>query len=309
MRVTVIINKSGGTSAAAGDALEGRLTKAFGGAGITADIQLVAPDRLAQCMEEAATDDSIDALVAGGGDGTIGLAAAAAVRNKRVLGIVPLGTLNHLARDARIPSDIDGAIGVIAAGRTQAIDVASVNGNIFVNNSGVGLYPMMVRSREAQQRLLGRSKRIAMLVASVRALRHFSRHRLTIKVEGRKRPLETALLFVGNNRYETSLLTLGQRQALDRGELCIYALLARTRMELLGLAVRGLFGQLDQQDDFISLTDIREAEISARSPSLTISADGETLRLETPLRYRILPGALTLLMPPPPTPNLSAKAI
>ena len=297
MRVAVIVNQGGGAAASAGAPLEAQLHEAFAKAGVEADIDLVAPDRLADCFEEAATRGAIDALVAGGGDGTISLAAAAAVRHRRVLGVLPLGTLNHLARDAGIPFDLDGAVAVIAAGRTKAIDVAKVNGHLFVNNSAVGLYPVMVRSRDAQQRLLGRSKRLAMLVASVRALRHFGRHRLTIKVEGAKQPIETPLLFVGNNLYATSLLTLGRRSALDRGELCLYALLARTRKQLIGLALRGLVGRLDQQHDFISLTGVSEAEIGARLPALTVSADGETLRLDTPLRYRILPGALSLLMP------------
>lgn len=308
MRVAVIVNQGGGTAAAAGPSLETRLGDAFAKAGIEAGIDMVAPDRLAECLEQAAAREAIDALVAGGGDGTISLAAAAAVRHRRALGVLPLGTLNHLARDAGIPFDLDGAVGVIAAGRTQAIDVAEVNGHLFVNNSAVGLYPMMVRSRDAQQRLLGRSKRLAMLVGSIRALRHFGRHRLTIKVEGHKQPIETPLLFVGNNRYETSLLTLGQRGALDRGELCLYALLARTRRQLIGLALRGLVGRLDQQHDFISLTGVREAEIAARLPALTVSADGETLRLDTPLRYRILPGALSLLMPEPAATDAPTQA-
>jgi diacylglycerol kinase family enzyme len=300
MRVVAVINKGGGTSAAVGDALEERVASAFVGAGIDAAIRLVAPSGLPDAMEKAAAEHGPDALIAGGGDGTIGLAAAAAVRHGRVLGILPLGTLNHLARDAGIPGDIDGAVAVIAAGHKQAIDVASVNGHIFVNNSGVGLYPMMVRSRQAQQRLLRRSKRIAMLVASVRALRHFSRYRLTIVTEDGRQAIETPLLFVGNNRYETSLLTLGRRQRLDQGSLCIYAMLARTRIQMLGIALRGLFGQMDQRQDFVMLDDIGEAEIAARAPSLTVSADGETMRLDTPLRYRILPRTLTLLMPAPP---------
>jgi diacylglycerol kinase family enzyme len=266
---------------------------------IEAAIRLVGPEALAEAFEDAANDPGFDAVIAGGGDGTVGLAAAAAVRHDRTLGILPLGTLNHLARDAGIPADLAGAVAVIARGAARRIDVAEVNGHLFVNNSGVGLYPVMVRSRQAQQRAFGRSKRIAMLVASLRALRHFGRHRLTIRVEGNAQLIQTPLLFVGNNIYETSLLTLGRRAALDRGELCLYAMLARTRRRLIGLALRGLVGTLDQQRDFISLTGVSEAEIDARLPALTVAADGETLRLDTPLKYRIHPRALRLLMPAP----------
>jgi diacylglycerol kinase family enzyme len=299
MRVAIVVNRSGGTAAPAGRALADELRGACERVQIEAAIRLVGPEALAEAFEDAANDPGFDAVIAGGGDGTVGLAAAAAVRHDRTLGILPLGTLNHLARDAGIPADLAGAVAVIARGAARRIDVAEVNGHLFVNNSGVGLYPVMVRSRQAQQRAFGRSKRIAMLVASLRALRHFGRHRLTIRVEGNAQLIQTPLLFVGNNIYETSLLTLGRRAALDRGELCLYAMLARTRRRLIGLALRGLVGTLDQQRDFISLTGVSEAEIDARLPALTVAADGETLRLDTPLKYRIHPRALRLLMPAP----------
>ncbi|MDB5697851.1 MAG: diacylglycerol kinase family lipid kinase [Alphaproteobacteria bacterium] len=299
MRVTAVINRSGGTVVGGEAALPERLAAAFAEAGVQANIIFAAPDDLQAAFEEAAEDEGLDALIAGGGDGTVSLAAAVAVRAGLTLGLVPLGTLNHLARDAGIPADLEAAVAVIAAGHAEAIDVGEVNGRIFVNNSSVGLYPLMVRQREALRKRLGHSKRLAMLVASVRALRHFSRHRLTIRVAGREQPVETPLLFVGNNLYQTSLLALGQRSCLQDGALCLYAVLARSRLQLIGLALRGLIGTLDQQRDFISITGVRGAEIQSRRAALSVSADGETLHLQPPLHYRVLPSALRLLMPQP----------
>lgn len=302
MHVTAVINRSGGTVLGGDPELKESLAAAFASMGVQAKIILAAPGALQSAFERAADEPGLDALIAGGGDGTVSLAAAVAVRSGLTLGLLPLGTLNHLARDAGIPNDLDGAVAVIAAGHAEAIDVGEVNGHIFVNNSSVGLYPLMVRQREALRKRLGHSKRLAMLVASVRALRHFSRHRLTIRIAGREQPIETPLLFVGNNIYQTSLLALGRRLALQDGELCLYAVLARTRLQFLGLASRGLIGRLDQQRDFISLTGVTEAEIHSRHAALSVSADGETLHLEPPLHYRVRPKALRLLMPePPPT--------
>jgi diacylglycerol kinase family enzyme len=136
-----------------------------------------------------------------------------------------------------------------------------------------------------------------MLVASLRAMRHFSRHRLTIRIAGRDEPIETPLLFVGNGRYDTRLLTLGRRQMIDGGELCIYAVLARTPLQFVGLALRGMVGRLDQQRDFISLDSVKEAEILSGQSIMDVSTDGETQRLETPLCYRIRPGILPLIAP------------
>ncbi len=167
---------------------------------------------------------------------------------------------------------------------------------MFVNNSSVGLYPDMVRLREAQQERIGRGKRLAMLSASLASLRSFRRHRLWISAEGLEAPVRTPLLFVGNNRYQVNLFALGRRERLDGGELCLYAIRARSRAHLLWAGIRGIFGRLDQQRDFV--TDYgREAEIASNRPALTVSVDGETILLETPLRYRIRPGALRIFVP------------
>jgi diacylglycerol kinase family enzyme len=155
----------------------------------------------------------------------------------------------------------------------------------------------MVRAREAQQRQLGRSKRLAMLVASLRALYHFSRRRLTIRLAGGQAPIETPLLFVGNNHYDTKLFALGRREAIDQGTLCLYAPLARGRFHFVALSLRSLFGRLDQVRDFVNLDGIEAVEVDSSRKLLAVSTDGETWSLETPLRYKIRPGALRLLVP------------
>ena len=296
MKVRVIVNRHGGTLKASRKDAEAPLRDAFAAAGVEADIRLTEPDDIFDALGEAAKAPGLDAVVAGGGDGTLSCAAGHLAGSERPLGILPLGTLNHLARDAGIPADLDEAAAVIGAGHVRAIDLAEVNGRIFVNNSSVGLYPEMVLLREAEQERSGRGKRLAMLSASFTTLRHFRRHRLWISAEGLEAPVRTPLLFVGNNRYEVNLFALGQREALDEGELCLYAIRAKSRAGLFWAGIRGTFGRLDQQRDFVT-AHVREVEVSADRGVLTISADGETVRMETPLRYRIRPKALNLIVP------------
>ena len=298
MKVTVIVNRQGGTRKASKHDAEAPLRKAFAAAGVEAEIRLTEPDELDEALGEAAKAPGLDAVVAGGGDGTLSCAAGHLAGTGRPLGVLPLGTLNHLARDAGIPTELDEAAAVIAAGHVRAIDLAEVNGRIFVNNSSVGLYPHMVRLREAEQERKGRSKRMAMLSASLVTLRHFRRHRLWISAEGLEAPVDTPLLFVGNNSYEVNLFALGKREALDAGELCIYAVRARSRAGLFWAGIRGLFGRLDQQRDFVTAY-VREAEVSSDREAMIVSADGETVHMEMPLRYRIRPKALKLIVPAP----------
>ena len=114
-------------------------------------------------------------IVAGGGDGTVNAVAAHVVGTSTRLGVLPMGTLNHFARDAGIPSNLGSAIACIAVGHTRAVDVARVNDQIFLNNSSLGLYPTIVKMRDEQQQRLGRGKWPAFLWALVMALR--VRHR------------------------------------------------------------------------------------------------------------------------------------
>ena len=297
MKVRVIVNGSGGTLKGAEDE-EARIEAAFETAGVDADVRMTDSEDIFEAFKDAATAPGLDAVVGGGGDGTLSCAAGHLAGTGRPLGILPLGTLNHLARDAGIPAGIEEAAAVIAGGHTSDIDVAEVNGRVFVNNSSVGLYPDMVRLREAQQERTGRSKRLAVLSASFASLRSFRRHRLWISAPGLEAPVRTPLLFVGNNRYQVNLFGLGQRERLDEGELCLYAIRAKSRAHLFWAGIRGVFGRLDQQRDFITAY-VTEAEISSDRRALTLSADGETILMETPLRYRIRPKALRLIVPAP----------
>ena len=292
MKVRAIINRAGGS---ASDEATNEIATLLAKAGADAQVEAFAPDDLAKAIGDAAKGAGADVVAVAGGDGTLGTAAAALAGTGRPLGILPLGTLNHFARDAGIPTDLPGAVDAIVNGAPRQVDIAEVNGRVFVNNSAVGLYPHMVRLREAQQER-GRSKRLAMLSASLAALRTFRKHRLRIATPDSDVPVETPLLFVGNNRYQFDLFALGRRERIDGGELCLYAVRAHNRARLLWAGLRGLFGRLDQQRDFVTLY-VPEAEISSDRAALTVATDGEQQPMETPLSYRIRPRALTIMAP------------
>jgi diacylglycerol kinase family enzyme len=297
-KIRVVINRGGGSF---GDDKVAQLEPLFAKHGVEAEILAVDPAEIDRHCTEAAKAAGVDALVAAGGDGTIGTAAAAVAGTAMALGILPLGTLNHFARDAGIPLDLEQAVAAIAAGRTRQVDVAEVNGRIIINNSAVGLYPDMVRRRDAQQERIGRGKRLAMLVAGARAFWRFSRRRLTVRIEGHEGVVDTPLLFVGNNRYTMTPLALGKREAIDQGELSIYAPLARSPLHFLSIAVRAVLGREEKQGDFLTIGGIAAADIDSPRPTLRVATDGEAQMMETPLRYRIRAGALKLIVPKPKT--------
>ena len=296
MRIAVLLNGDGGRLSREPGLAE-QTRAAFADAGVEATVEMLSAGKLIARAEALVAAGGIDALVVGGGDGTQGAVAALLSGGDTPLGILPFGTLNHFARDAGIPGKVEDAVAVIAAGRVRRVDLAEVNGHVFVNNSSVGLYPLMVRDRERQQEHLGRGKWPAMARAALKAAWRLSRWRLRIHAEGQREEVETPILFIGNNRYETSLFGLGTRATLDDGQLYLYALKGRSRLALARAVCRALLGRLDQDRDFVVIGGVAEAVIESRRKRLHVAADGEALTLETPLTYRIRPGALKLLVP------------
>ena len=118
--------------------------------GVDADVELVdGGDCAMRCKAIAERGDAL--LIVGGGDGTISAAASALVGTETRLGILPLGTLNHFARDLGIPTNLDEAAQRDRGRQQRRVDVAEMNGRIFINNSAIGLYPLMVVDRDLQQ--------------------------------------------------------------------------------------------------------------------------------------------------------------
>lgn len=296
MRIAALLNGSASSLQRSPELAE-QVRAAFAAAGVEAVIETLESDQLLARAKALIAQGEIDALAAGGGDGTIGAVAGLLADGALPLGVLPLGTLNHFARDAGIPADMEAAVGVIARGHVAAVDVAEVNGRVFINNSSVGLYPLMVRDRERQQEHLGRGKWVAMMRAAVRALWHPSKWRLRISADGESAQVETPILFVGNNRYETGLFGLGTRASLSGGTLCLYAIRAHTRSGLARAVLRAVLGRLDRSRDFIVLDDVSEARVESGRARLHVAADGEAFVLETPLCYRIRPKALKLFVP------------
>jgi diacylglycerol kinase family enzyme len=294
-RVTVLLNRGGGAGAA-DPQIADKAGKALGDAGVDADIELVSGGECAvRCRAIAERGDGL--LVVGGGDGTISAAASALVGTQTKLGILPLGTLNHFARDLGIPTHLDEAAQLIARGHIRRVDVGEMNGRIFINNSAIGLYPLMVVDRDLQRRRLGRSKRVAMLVASLRTLIRFNHHRLTLTVnEDRTGRVDTPLLFVGNNEYRTDIGAAGTREKLDGGELCVFVMRKKTRRGMIAASLRALFNRM-RPDDLVRLDHVERLQVASHRSQLAVSLDGEVIRAEPPLDYKIRKQALLVIAP------------
>lgn len=293
VKIDVIINVSSGV--AKNNDLQARLTALFSDKEPNARVSFAANGAEVVRLAKAAADGDAEIVVAGGGDGTIGSVTAQMVHTNKTLGVLPLGTMNHFAKDLGLPLDLDGAIATILAGHTVIVDLGEVNGRIFVNNSSLGLYPSLVREREKQMRL-GWGKWPAYLWASFAVLRRYPFLDVRLDVDGRQLARRTPFVFIGNNEYEMETLNIGGRACLDAGQLSLYVTNRTGRLGLMRLALRALFGGLRQEKDFLAMC-TKQIWIGTKHKRLRVALDGEVTVMEPPLHYRVLPRALRVLTP------------
>jgi YegS/Rv2252/BmrU family lipid kinase len=288
----VIMNRGAGGP----DDPQARIVELFAAQGETPRIVQPTDDKDITAVAREAAESDAKIIVAAGGDGTISAVAAELAGTDKILGVLPIGTLNHFAKDLGIPLDLEAAVRTIKQGETTLVDAGEVNDRIFINNSSLGIYPQIVSGREEQQERLARGKWPAFLWATVQAFRRFPFLDLGVAFEGKQLERKTAFLFVGNNEYEIAGFKLGSRACLNAGRLGLYLSHGTGRLGLFRLALHALFGRVDQAKDFESFC-VTEARIETSHRRLLVARDGEVEWMDTPLQYRIRPRALRVLLP------------
>jgi diacylglycerol kinase family enzyme len=301
LRVAILVNETAGAVARLGaDHLKGEILSACEQAGIIAALNFLPGTELRDAAELAARkvkEGALDAVMAGGGDGSLRAVAAVLAGTDVPLGILPLGTLNHFARDLEIPFDTREAIAVLTSGEPRSVDIGAMNGEIFLNNSSIGLYPFLVLARERRRRKDHHlPKWLAMLLGAGRVLSHLPLFRLTVRVDGRAEACRTPLVFIGNNEYQLALVALGRRQRLDGGMLSLYVAKSQSRLALFTLACRAILGLSHPERD-MRIVEGKTADIEARRHHLLVAFDGEVELLRPPLHYTVRPGALRVFAP------------
>jgi diacylglycerol kinase family enzyme len=291
----VVLNAASGKGEAA-EAGE-RLGAIFRDAGREARVTLAEGGEGLALAARRAVAEGCAVLVAGGGDGTINTAAGAVVGTGVPLGILPLGTLNHFAKDLGIPLELENAAATVLAGQVRAVDVGEVNGRLFLNNSSLGVYPSIVRLRERYQET-GLGKWVAALWATLAVLRRRPFLGVRIQTPDETVVRRTPFVFVGNNEYRMSGLHAGSRDSLTGGRLALYVMRAERRRGLLGLAW-AVFRRGADQTRELDLLRVERAVIETRRRRLQVALDGEVALLDAPLEYRVRPGALRVLAPAP----------
>lgn len=296
----VILNGRAGTILATGvENARESVERAFREAGIALNLIITDGEGLDAAIREAARGPE-EAVIVGGGDGTVRAAARRLLNSGKALGVVPLGTFNLLARDLGMPLDLDEAVAAILRARPRQVDAAEVNGELFLCVSIIGVYPYVAKKREEWR---GRPawRRYPALIRELchAATNHSS---LTLKLksgDGVHRHVRTRFAAVTNNPYRDAFGLIAKRESLDGGRVAAYVSTHKTRAGLVWSVTRWFFGRW-QQDRELRVLETEELTITSRRRKIEAVVDGDVQTLETPLRFKILPRALTVLEPPAP---------
>ncbi|MET3925808.1 diacylglycerol kinase family protein [Devosia sp. 2618] len=291
----VILNANAGTANATGVTPEA-LFELFSRNGLKATIDADSDRPLSDRINDAMASDA-STIVAAGGDGTITALAATLVGAEKSLAILPLGTVNALAKDLHVPLDLPSAVAALATGVEQRIDVGEVNGRMFLHKVVIGLIPGMAAGREHIRGRQDASAKIGFMRYFFRRLARARRLAVVIEPnEGVRRVERVQAIAVASNSYDEGLGQFFSRQSLDRGTLTLYVLHHLTTRDFFRLTASMLLGRW-KSDEALTVESVKAITINVRKPMVQVMFDGEVEMLHTPLEFKIRPLALSVIVP------------
>jgi diacylglycerol kinase family enzyme len=263
------------------------------------DCEVVAGDQVEARLRVAAKARGVDAVLAGGGDGTISVAAAIALETGMPLGVLPVGTMNLFARALKVPLALPEALEAIAAGEIGMVDIATANGRPFVHQFGVGIHARLVRIREG----MSYGSRVGKMLASLRAIAAAAINPPEFEAEFHTRrgveKRRVSGIAVSNNP-----LGEGQIHAdrLDAGVLGVYVASPVSTSALIKLAADVFMGTW-RDSPMVSEKEVGEVTLHfpKRKRGAHAVIDGELIKLDRSVVLKVLPGALKVILPRVPS--------
>lgn len=295
--ITVVMNVGSGSTDK--DSARAAIEDGFRGCDCALRIARRPQDVVALAAAAAAERPGL--LVAAGGDGTMNAVAGVARAAGLPFGAIALGTFNYFARELGMPADPGTAARAIAGGVLRRVPVGEMDGRLFLNNASIGLYRRLVERREQDKQRFGRSRLVAIASGLATLLREHRPYRLRLDVDGRESVLSTPGVFFGRNALQLARLGLDEALCVARGELAVLALREVGRRELLGLALRGAIARLETAENLQQRCAASvEVDFVGRGPRrLRVAIDGELADCRLPLRVRVVPDALAVVVPRP----------
>lgn len=235
-------------------------------------------------------------FVVAGGDGSLHHVVQALVGTEGILGVVPVGTVNHFARDLELPiGDWRESFEIAVRGEVRQIDVGRVNNRYFLNSIMVGLYPTISEYRERFRSVHSRWR--AYIKAGRLALRHFPHVNLIVEHDERVETFRTQMFVVAVNAYDlTQTGLVSPKTTFTDGRLAIYSLSFMSRLQFIRAAAKYMRGKIAEVEGFRRIR-TQQLRVDTGKRHLRVALDGELVDMETPLQIASVPASLLVRAP------------
>ena len=238
------------------------------------------------------------AVIAAGGDGTLNAVSNAVLGSDVPFGILPQGTFNYFGRRYGIPQNTEHACRCLLDAIIEPVQVGLLNGQVFLVNASLGLYPALLEDREAWKQRYGRSRLVAFWAALATLLRAHRQFSVQLETAGQLKRFRTQTIVVGNNALQLEHVGIAQREALDNGNLVAMTARPMGTLALYGLLLRGLLSRLGDAEQ-VSSFGFRQMRVrlGKRGRRVKVAMDGEISWMHSPLLFQVAGHRLPLLVP------------
>ena len=249
-----------------------------------------------EVLARRAVQAGADVIGVSGGDGTLGAVAKVALEYGLPLVVLPGGTRCHFARDIGLdPKNIVDALEGFW-GVARKVDAGVIGERVFLNNASFGIYADIVDHPEYRGHKVATSRKVLQELLDGKR----SAYSLKFKDGEGVRHTQAVQLFVGVSSYQTlKLFELGRRDSIDTGKLQMTAITALddvTIRRLMGALTFPRYSGVTLPNNFLQWT-AKEFTLSSAAGTIVAGVDGEREQYNTPVKIRIIPKKLTVMVP------------
>lgn len=300
MRSVLIFNPGSGASILADrrqepEEGEAAILAALNSVGITPEVWHTTPEEHGNSLARRAAREGAQLVIAAGGDGTLHAVASGLIDTSCAIGILPMGTMNNIARSLGIPEDLEQACAIIAHGETRRVDVGEANGKVFLEVVGIGLEAALFPAAEDLKRP-GCLSTIYGIIAGLITLFTFKSLHFRASFDGKRRQSFHALqISVCNTPYYGARLQFAPNAIMNDGLLDVLIYKNFSKLEYLRHAISISQGRRVLEPK-LKRRRLKSLYITSIEP-VDVHADGVPQGF-TPTTIRVVPGALYVRVPP-----------
>jgi diacylglycerol kinase family enzyme len=303
LSVAVVINAKAGAARTYDRALlKTKISEAVEKIGRLTELVFVEPRNWKRTLKALADRPDVDAVIVGGGDGSISTAGSIFVGTGKAMGLIPLGTFNLFARSLRIPIGFDAALEALPSCIIESVDVGSLTdgagtSHVFLHHVSLGFHPRFIEIRDA----IPYGSRVGKMLASLRVWGRTvtSIRRVSLAISGDlqhpRRHYYQIAVTVGS--FREGIGNFPHAEDLTKGDLDVVLMPANSRVEFVVAALLAAVGRW-RSNPLIEVTAVHRIRFDSRHRVLPVSLDGELMLRPLPLSFEVRPKALKVLHPP-----------